>query len=74
MPLKLSRRGVRALSGIAELDDESLEILWIIKERNEEPRGITTLGHVVAETGRGREAIRDVKHLANTGFIDLFEY
>ncbi len=74
MPLKLSRRGLAALANFTELDDERVEILWIIKEQDEEPRGVATLSKVIKETGRGREAIRDIRHLTDQGYIQMFDY
>ena len=74
MPLSLSRRGVAALSQMTELDDEQQEILWLIKEGNDEPRGVVTLGNIVTQTGRGREAIRDVRKLIGSGYVQVFDY
>ena len=74
MPLNLTRKGLSTLSSITELDDERVEILWIVKEMNEEPGGVAGLNKVVKETGRGREAIRDVRDLIDTGHLRVFDY
>ena len=74
MPFKLTRKGYMTLATPGDLSDEKVDILWIVKERNEERGGITQLKDIVQEAGRGRETFADVRDLLRRGYLEAFDY